>query len=417
MSVSTMGFISPSRNYGVGALGAKLALPVVTVNATPSNLASLINSHAAGTNFALAAGSYVGTFPNKTGNGYYGDPDDHTAVVFDGQITYDKVTVGGLKTGGFETIFEGINSNTFANFTVEKYGAYLDRLGGSPWSDTGTGTLWQNLLIQDCQRSGLKVGGSANEIRFSTSRYNGRYCMNGGGTNNHFYNNHSYSSGDDNMETRGLTPRPGTGADPGGRGIGKYVQSTGVGHHECLYSDQQGAGGKGLWYDINNSDCLVEDNLFERIDRPAVDFELGHGGTIQRNVFRECNLRTGTPNWRAGTIHIATGGPTTIQDNDIENASQSTRTGIMLWQHNRDTQGDNQNPPFWSGLCGSIVRRNRIEGFHYPVAVTCSYTKDGCHFVNDPTAITIVTNNEIDFTEFYQNGDKTPVQWAAIPYD
>ncbi len=428
MSVSILGKISvgtggspptpPVASYGAGAVGASLPVPAGAVAATPANLESLINSNGSGTDFALGDGTYLDTFPNKTGNGYYGDPTDHTAVVFDGQAVYDKVTVGGVQIGGVLIIFDDIlTGNVFANFTVQKYGAENDKNGGGPWPQGGAGCLWRNVLVQDCHRSGLQLGGSNHEVRWCTFQFNGRYGSNGSGTNHHFHNCDTLSNGDDNMETRGLTPRPGTGFDPGGRGMGKYVQSNGIGHHNCRFRDGQGAGGKGLWFDINNQNCLVEDCLFENIDRPAVDFELGHGGNIRRNVFREVNLRTGTPNWRAGAIHVATGGPTIIEDNDIENTATSTRSGIMLWQHNRDTEGDNQNPPFWSGLCGSEVRRNRIEGFTYPVAVTCTYTKDGCNFVNDPTEIVIEDNDEIAATKYWQNVEKTPAQWATLGYD
>ena len=412
-----VGIVSGAGGFGAGAVGAGLSIPFGAVTATAGTLESLINSNPSGTDFALQPGTYIGTFSNKTGNGYYGDPNDHTAVVFDGQTTYAKVTVGGVQTGGAQVVFNVLSNNVFANFTVQKYGAYLNRNGGSPWSDTGAGVLWRNLLCQDNFRSGLKLGGSNHKVRFCTFQFNGRYGSNGGGTNNHFYNCDTLSCGDDNMETRGLTPRPGTGQDPGGRGMGKYVHSNNLGHHNCRFRDQQGAGGKGLWYDINNQNALVEDCLFENIDRLSCIFELSHGGTIRRNTFRECNIRTGSPSWRSGVIHVATGGPTTIEDNDIENiVTSSTRSGIMLWQHNRDTAGDNQNPPFWSGLCNSIVRNNRIRGFTYPMAVTCTYTKDGCNFFTTPSSITITNNDEGVVTQYWRNTSQTPSQWAAVGY-
>lgn len=421
ISQSVVAIVSGTGGFGAGASGAGLAIPPGAVTATAGTLEDLINLNESGTDFALQPGTYIGTFPNKIGNGYFGDPNDHTAVVFDGQITYDKVTSGGVQTGGAQIVFNVLSNNTFANFTVQKYGAYLDRLGGGPWSDTGAGVLWRNLLCQDNFRSGLKLGGSNHEVRFCTFQFNGRYGSNGGGTNNHFYNCDTLSCGDDNMETRGLTPRPGTGQDPGGRGIGKYVHSNGLGHHNCRFRDQQGAGGKGLWYDINNQNALVEDCLFENIDRFACDFELSHGGSILRNTFKECNIRTGSPSWRSGVIHIATGGPTLIDGNDIQNTIiSSSRSGIMLWQHNRDTAGDNQNPPFWSGLCNvggnQGVRNNLIRGFTYPMAVTCSYTKDGCNFTTTPSSITIENNDEGSVTKYWRNSEVTPSEWAALGY-
>ncbi len=408
MSVSSAGSISPSRNYGVGAFGAKLAVPVGAIAANPGNLASLINSNGTFTDFALAAGTYNGNYPNKAGNGYYGDPNDHTAVVFNGNATYPTLDVGENPDGGTFEMMDGQDDNIWANMTIKRYRGDNDANGNGPIGLGGTADwLFQNVLFTEMHKSGMRGNGARGEMRFCTSSFNGQFCWSGSGSPTDFYNCEGFKSGDTNMQNHGVTPMHETSD----RGISKFNHSTAISHPECHYHDIIGFG-NGLWWDGNNNDILAEDCLIEDIPRHGMVAELNHSGIFRRNTVNRCATDSTPHEWRNTAISAFTSGVFVIEDNVIDDA----RIGIGLYQNNRDATSD---PTFWSAMCGTVIQRNTIKNITRNwISLHCNYTKDGCHWVDVPGDVTVQDNDEQDGpTQYFRTGgviDETA--WTALGY-
>ena len=409
--------------FGVDSPGAPISIPAFAVTATTSTLASLINSNSGGTDFALAAGTYNGAYPNKAGNGYYGLAD-HTAVVFNGNATYPNFNTGTPSDGGTTEMMSGENNNTWANMTIQRYRGIIGKAGSSAIDHRGTsGWKFRNVLFQHMEKVGLTVGGSNGEARFCTSRYNGAFGWSGGGTDNHFWNCEAYSIADNTMLAQGLTPRF-SGSDVG---ISKHAQSTRVQHHSGWYHDIDHGSPKGLWWDINNRGMLMEDCVIENILNKGLHFELSHDGIIRRNIFRNCGRGPSQSAYGRATLLANVSGVTIIEDNEVYGAVTGTKSqaGIFLQTNDRDhgpeggPGGPASIPQNWSAQCGSIIRNNFVEGDFETahIGVRCVYTKDGCNFFTTPSSITVANNTEVGSpVKFYRNGSVTASQWATAGY-
>lgn len=411
---------SPSNGFGAGASGAILAVPAGAVTATPSTLESLINSNPIGTDFALQPGVYEGAFPNKTGNGYYGDPD-HTKVVFDGQATYPNLNDSTTSDGGAVEAMPGVNNMVMANMTIQKYRGELGKQGPGPVKlNAKSGWLFRNILFQYMERAGFRVAGTDGEVRFCTSRYNGRYGFTGAGRDIHFWNCEAYHCSDATQKAQGQIPRFASSDS----GISKFVHSVRLQHHSCYYHDIDHPTPKGLWWDINNREMLMEDCLIENIQNKGLHVELSHGPSIiRRNVIRNCMTSDSHSSiwWASGSAHLNVCGPITFEDNQVVGATDGqSKNGIIINQNDRDYRlGDQASTPEnWSAMCGSIIRNNTVSGDFKKasIGVHCSYTKDGCNFFDDPSSITIANNTVLGIPTYYRNGSVTASQWASVGY-
>lgn len=398
--------------YGAGDTNAPVTVPASAVTATPATLASLINSNSGGTTFALQPGTYNGNYPNKAGNRYIGN-GTYTQIVFSGNVTYPNLNDGTAPNGGTQIMMTGASNNVWANMTIQRYRGANDGNGNGPITVTGgsSGCLVRNVLFQHNAQSGWRWAGSNHEMRYVTSRYNGRYCVGGSGTAIHHYNCDFYSSGDGNMKSQGQTPR----VSDSNRGISKFVQSNTIQVHTCHIHDINDSSAKGLWWDINNSNCLVENSLFEDLYRNGAFFELSHGGIIRNNTFNHAGYGALQYAWSPAAILIATGGVSEIYGNTIQGGSNH---GIILYQNNRDTAGDNQHPEYWDGLCGSNIHDNIVQNITNSVIGThCVYTKDGCNFNSNPGSVTISNNTTPGSgLQFWANSAITKSAWNALGY-
>ena len=413
MSISTIGSLPITQGYGAGVLGARLAIPSGAVAATPANLDSLVGSNPTSTDFALAAGTYTGEFSNKTGNGYYGDPNDHTAVVFDGGLTYanSPPNIGETPTGGSIGFMSGLSNNTWANLTIQKYQTTDTNNNGGVWTNEMVGQsniLLQNIETKDIHMTGIHIGGSNHTVRFCTSRWNGQYGIAGGGINILVENCLVEGVGDDTVTTRGIVARH-TSSNRGG---GKWSFSNGNTIRNCNYKDLLGYV-TGIWFDIDNFNVTVENNLVERVARRGIFIELGHGGTVTGNTLINCHTSSDPLTCDSAVITWNAGGPVTFENNVIRNDSANSGwNGISFSQYSRDYT-------FGEGFCGSTVRNNEIGSFFVNNWVSVHGTfidPAGC----DPTIpsnITIENNTELGSgISFHHGTDKTPAEWATLGY-
>ncbi len=420
MSVSFLGSMSVATNYGAGVLGAKLAIPSGAVAATPANLESLIIANAAGTDFALGDGTYVGTFTSKTGNGTYGDPNDHTKVVFDGEMTYasSPPAAGDIPDSGADIVFDAETDTIFANFTIKKYVSTDPANGGAILKMGGeTGILIRNIESID-NVNGMHISGNQNEAKWCTSHLNGQYAFSGGGGSGARANDLVIENcllemcGDDNVTTRGVVARE----DTSNRGGTKMVHCEDLIFRDCEVRFFDGFV-PGIWIDGNCVGVVVEGCFFHDVARSGVMLELSHSATVRFNRFKDCHTNDlDTFKYNGGQIFSSNGGVNTFEGNLIEG---DCANGIAIVQADRSAQ----NPAFHSPPCGSVVKDNVLDLATVQTAWVSqhgSWVKDGC----DPTlpaSYTITDNDEqgtgIAFAFDQPSGDTlTPAEWTALGF-
>lgn len=396
---------------GAGVTGAPLSVPAGAITATPSNLATLIGSYPGGTAFALQSGTYVGSFPNKPGNQYYGIPSNHNAVIFDGQATYPDTNIGTKPNGGVATMMTAESGNIFANLTVQSYRTWNENNDGGPILFSGQ----QNVLFQNCEfryqfKSGIKIIGANHRLRFCTMRHNGQYGWSGSGTDHIIENCLNEENGTTAAQSAGVPPH-----DTGDRGGCKMVYTT-----RCIIRNNEvrnflGPAKEGIWYDIANVDGVIENNYIHQTGESGIFYELSQGGGIIRgNLLVECHQgsRSAGPQDGAAIFNLA-GGDVLIEDNVVDGGTAGSWQGIQL------TQYGSRDYSLGDAICGSVIRNNIVRGYiiNAHVGVHSNATIEGCNPISTPSSVTIQNNDEQGTNvRYWFNTFKTAAEWAALGY-
>lgn len=403
---------TPSSDYGAGAPGSSLSVPAGAVNVNPSNIVSEINSRPGGTKFRLSDGTYkLGQLPNKAGNEYYGNPSDHSKVVFDGEATYSSLTqpnpdrAGSHATGGKYYVWNLMNNNVIANMTMRRYRGEGDEKGYGPLAARGTSAnnvLIQNVELRDNQFSGIRLGTSRWKVRFLTSRHNGQYGMSGSGTDHIVENTLLYANGNDGLT---YVPR----YERSDRGAFKFVHMTDqIVRNTEVHSHQD----NGMWWDGTTKGMLVENNYIHDNRRHGIIFELSLGGTIRNNNLVNNAQSSPAQDYRDSNIFSNVGGPILIEGNTVTGG----RNGIVLYQPNRSfTLGTTATP-----ICGSVIRNNTIKGNikNAWIGIHSPATYGGCNPEDNPSSVTIQNNNEQGSgVKYWFGGSYSASQWASKGYN
>jgi hypothetical protein len=103
--------------------------------------------------------------------------------------------------------------------------------------------------------------------------------------------------------------------------------------------------GTGLWADTNNNDFLIENNVIENNDGPAIIYEISYNAVIRANTMRRNNIVDGrgfadrSDTFPSATIYMSESGgepriPARTAKIDIyDNVLENNWSGITLWEN------------------------------------------------------------------------------------
>lgn len=348
-----------------------LSIPANAIEVTPATLANAINNNPGGTNFKLTAGTYNGSFPNKSGNGYYGEnPENPHAVTFDGNTTYSRSDIdnddnqGNLATSGTRTIMGLQASNTFAHMAWKRYRCESQKQG--PFTNIGVNNVRiDNVRTYEQQYAGLKVGGSGWVISHFHGYHNGQFGINGGGSGNHICRDFEFYENGIEDPAWGI-PRWKTSD----RGASKIVLCDGFTFQDGLTRDHDD---QGIWFDIGNRNCVFRRVTSRNNRKNGLDLEASFGGHIIEDcVVENSAFATPTQSWRFWGIMVSMSSDTIVRNNYVTGC----RNGIGLYQWN--------HPQYSQGNCDSVtdvtVRDNEVANITNHWGVMASLTTfNGLH--------------------------------------
>lgn len=357
--------------YGAGVQGAALPIPSGAVAVTTLTLASAIQNNPAGTIFALAPGVYrVGNLPNKVGNGYYGVPTDHRAVILDGETTYSGTSP---TSGKMRPWTELMDNNTIANMTVRRYRGD-DTKGSAPlWGGGADGVIIRNVEVYENQFSGIRFAGTVWDVSYVTSRHNGQYCYNGSGTGHTLSHFIAFECGNSGLPV----PR---NADSD-RGGSKFVQTNNFTVEDGEVADMDD---NGLWFDIANRNVVIRRLWVHGVEQHGIVVEASFGpALIEDNLVENSAFENQTSAYRRACIFFAVTENVTIRNNTVDGC----KNGIMGYQWNHPQyQGTVSGKVQATPVRNARVHNNVIRNITHHWAGIASLTAlAGCD-ANDPCA-------------------------------
>jgi len=279
----------------------------------------------AGTTFWLAPGTHTladdeyGSVQPKDGDVYLGAP----GAIIDGHgknkyaFVYDakNVTIRGLTIRGFDPPpNEGVVNH-----------------------DSGDGWVIEDNTIEKNGGAGM-MAGSGQQIRGNCLRDNGQYGIN------------AYKDGDlKNLVVEGNEI---TGNNTGdweskieGCGCTGGVKFWAVDKADVRNNWVHDNRGAGLWADTNNNDFLIENNVIEGNDGPAIFYEISYNAVIRSNTMRRNNIKEGRgfadrgESFPSAAIYLSESGgeprvPARTDKIDIYgNMMEDNWSGITLWEN------------------------------------------------------------------------------------
>ncbi|TNC28617.1 right-handed parallel beta-helix repeat-containing protein [Amycolatopsis alkalitolerans] len=290
------------------------------------DLVAKTKSSPAGTTFWLAPGTHrlgSGKFDQiapKDGDQYVGAPG---AILDGGRVN--------------QYAFTGHASNVgIRHLTVQNFAAPHDE--GVVNHDSGDGWVIEYDTVQRNDGAAL-MAGARQQVRGNCLRDNGQYGMNaykGDGTitglvveGNEITGNNT-GDWENKIEGCGCTGGVKFWAVDGADIRGNWVH------------DNRGAG---LWADTNNNDFLIEGNLIENNDGPAIEYETSYNATIRNNTIRRNNWVDGRryasrgDDFPVAAIYISeSGGEPQVRARTAKleisgNVLQDNWSGITLWEN------------------------------------------------------------------------------------
>ena len=149
-------------------------------------------------------------------------------------------------------------------------------------------------LVEDCEfayagaGSGMKFRGDRNLIRRCRFHHNGQMGFGGGhGRESIFEDNYVYQN----------NTRPIRGWESG---VGKITYAIEYIFRRNVFADH--AYGPGLWLDIDNYRCVVEQNLFSNIDSNAIMVEISYDNIVRNNIIVNTNCHPAWSHSRCGIL-------------------------------------------------------------------------------------------------------------------
>jgi hypothetical protein len=298
----------------------------VTVDASvDSDLADKTEQNPAGTTFWLEPGNHTlgtgefGSVTPKDGNVYLGAP----GAVLDGQ-----------KHNKYAFVAQAADV-TIRGLTVRNFVAPADE--GVVNHDSGDGWVIEDNTIEDNGGAGM-MAGARQQVRGNCLRNNGQYGINA-------YKNGPI--GDLVLEGNEIVGNNTDDWESKIEGCGctggvKFWAVDGADIRGNWVHDNRGTG---LWADTNNNDFLIEKNLIEDNDGPAIFYEISYNATIRDNTIRRNNIVEGRQfadrgdSFPSASIYISeSGGEPRIEARtdkiDIYgNALVDNWAGITLWEN------------------------------------------------------------------------------------
>jgi hypothetical protein len=289
------------------------------------DLAAKTRDNPPGTTFWLAPGQHTlgdgeyGSVAPKDGNTYLGAP----GAVLDGRRTNKYAFV-------FDASDVTIRGLTIRNFVAPPNEGVVNH-------DSGDGWVIEDNTIEKNGGAGM-MAGSHQRVRGNCLRDNGQYGINaykaGDLTDLVVEGNEITGNNTDDWESR----IEGCGCTGGV----KFWAVDKADIRDNWVHDNRGAG---LWADTNNNDFLIEHNLIEDNDGPAIFYEISYNAVIRANTMRRNNITEGREFADRGeifpsaAIYLSESGgeprvPARTQKIDIHhNVMQDNWSGITLWEN------------------------------------------------------------------------------------
>ncbi|GAA4539901.1 right-handed parallel beta-helix repeat-containing protein [Amycolatopsis samaneae] len=279
-----------------------------------------------GTTFWLAPGTHL-----------LGDDRYHQVEPKDGDVYLGApgAVVDGRKTNNYA--FTGHAKNVRIQYlTVQGFTAPRDE--GVVNHDSGDGWVIEHSAIQDNDGAGL-MAGAGQQVRGDCLRRNGQYGMNAFAEGNRITGlvvegNEIAGNNTGDWEKR----VDGCGCTGGV----KFWSVNGADVRGNWVHDNRGTA---LWADTNNNDFVIEGNVIEGNDGPAIFYEISYNAIIRDNTIRRNNWvegrkrADGGDNFPAGTVYLSEAGgeprvPARTDRIDFSgNVLQDNWSGVTLWEN------------------------------------------------------------------------------------
>ena len=293
--------------------------------AVDSDLSTKTDDNPAGTTFWLAPGTHTlgtGEYSSvspKEGNTYLGAPgailDGRGANKYAFVSDVANVTIRGLTVRGFVPPHdEGVVNH-----------------------DSGDGWVIEDNTLEKNEGAAL-MAGSRQQVRGNCLRDNGQYGLN------------AYKDGD--LTDLVVEGNEITGNNTGdweskieGCGCTGGVKFWAVNKADIRDNWVHDNRGTGLWADTNNNDFLIEHNVIENNDGPAIIYEISYNAVIRANTVRRNNIVDGrgfadrSDTFPSATIYLSESGgeprvPARTAKIDIyDNVLENNWSGITLWEN------------------------------------------------------------------------------------
>jgi parallel beta-helix repeat protein len=277
------------------------------------SIQAAVNANPAGTTFWLRAGIYHGqAVAPKDGMTFVGE----VGAIMDGD---NKVS---------QAFFSTASNVTIRNLVVQNYNTPLQN--GAIRGDWNASTGWviEYNEVKNNHAAGIYVSNQST-IRNNYIHHNGQIGILGRGngavvTGNEIAFNNT-GGNDPNWEAGGT----------------KFLYSEGLRFANNYVHDNIGPG---VWFDINNHDCIIEGNRVEDNTHAGIFYEISYGAVIRNNTVRA----------NGGTGSIARSGILISASPDVEvygNTLSGNSNGIVGLQANRsDAPSTSLGKPFVSNL-------------------------------------------------------------------
>ncbi|MFC4859083.1 right-handed parallel beta-helix repeat-containing protein [Actinophytocola glycyrrhizae] len=290
-----------------------------------ADLSAKTEANPPGTTFWLARGVHTlgdgefGSVEPKDGNTYLGAP----GAVLDGR---------GVNKYAF--VFHATDV-TIRGLTIRRFAAPPNE--GVVNHDSGDGWVIEDNTVEDNDGAAL-MAGARQVVRGNCLRNNGQYAINaykdGELTDLVIEGNEITGNNTDDWEAR----IPGCGCTGGV----KFWAVDGADIRGNWVHDNRGAG---LWADTNNNDFLIEGNVIEGNDGPAIFYEISYNAVIRDNTLRRNNIvegrefADGGDNFPSAAIYLSEAGgdprvPARTDKIDIyDNVLTDNWSGVTLWEN------------------------------------------------------------------------------------
>ena len=200
-------------------------------------------------------------------------------------------------------ISSGAAGVTIRGGIIEKMGWFGIKVAGSDWTIEDT-------EIRYAHATGLRLKGDGHEVRRNSIHHNGNTGI--VATDVHGIMVEGNDVGFNNYLHFGHKPTP---FHEGGA---KFLNTSDV----TLRGNYSHANdGDGWWFDTDNIDILIENNVFENNTRSGLFYEVSYDAVIRQNIFRH---NATDPAWRGSGMSILSSKNVEVLENRFEDNGYST---------------------------------------------------------------------------------------------